>query len=62
MTLEAVQVGDHIGSKFLPLFSGYVTAIGEFPYGGHQIAVFWVRRPDGTKQAIARDDARIIEE
>jgi hypothetical protein len=32
MTLEAVQVGDYIGSRSFPLFSGYVTAIGEVPY------------------------------
>jgi len=62
ISMEAVQVGDYIGSKFLPLFSGYVTAIGDVLYVGHPIAVFWVRRPDGSEEIIPRDSARIIEE
>ena len=62
MTLEAVQVGDYIGSRGHALFSGYVTAIGERKYRGGKLVLFRVRRPNGSEEIIPRDSARIIEE
>jgi hypothetical protein len=60
LTTADIEVGDFIASKDCPACCGFVTKIGNVPFGERKLPGYWVRMANGAEDFIPCADAAIM--